>query len=124
MTPDSFAIELAAVVETPSREGFERLHTHLSDIEYTVLVDRSPWTPSVPPDTRLRGLFHCTAPGCHVTWRTPDACLLRVGDEWRCRQHHPLRTRTDEDGIVTQSGPMPGFVPAYSAPLVKGKPIA
>ncbi len=104
---ERFIEMLVAARASPTRAAFVQLHRDLNALEFVLLVDRSGWAPSVPDPELKRGLLRCAAPQCRATWRTPDACLLRVADAWYCRQHHPVR----EYGLHD-----PGWMPPYKEP--------
>lgn len=99
----TFTMRLHDAVGAPTRAEFTALHAALNLIEFTLLVDRSAGGLAPPPGPELkRGLLRCSAPGCRVTWRTPDACLLLVNGSWLCRQHHPSASETvvQDDGTT------------------------
>ncbi len=113
MDTDAFMNSLKAAVLQPTREAFVQLHRDLNAIEFSLLVDRSAWTPSIPKPLVVEP--KCAAPGCNDTLRTPGGLYL-VGDNWLCPTHCPPlsynETQPDGSTIVRQRQPPVGWVKA------------
>ncbi len=108
-----FTERLQDACDNPTREAFAQLHHDLNLIEYTALVDRSAWAPSIPKPITIEPI--CSVNGCNNTTRGQGGLFL-INDKWLCPTHLPPLSYNEKqpDGstITKQRSPPVGYPPS------------
>lgn len=105
-------IELAKTDRSAIVPSFcEAMRRQVTLLEYLCAANRDGVKVSTLPEI-LKPV--CSEEGCNHDWRSPDACLLRIGQKWFCRDHHPRLKAggvrpvgySDPDPAAVRSGPL------------------
>jgi hypothetical protein len=81
----AYILQLLKAAKTEA--DFSELQFAIDGLKYIVTVSRGGiGTQDASPKPEH---VKCSVEGCTKTSREFDACLLKIGNEWRCRDHHP-----------------------------------